>query len=198
MLFLTAILAWAYFKRIKNWRSNVERYEVRIKEGEYVRVNNPTSRAMEDSSVVEDVGGMNWKTLYREDISSIVYYEGKQVVVVGKDQRIIIPLSKRLEAFDELLVAVATLGIIERKSGSNWKVQRFFFNSAPAFVLLAAILIDNSWVKVIAGVLATAGYGFQVFAMLRYTKKSERKVSQMIFRVIAILLSVSIVLRVIM
>lgn len=189
VVLLTSLLAWAYLRRIKKWSRTVERYEVRIKEGEYVSVTNPKEEAAKDSSVIEDVSGLNWQTLNREDIASMVYMEGHRVLVMGKDKRTIIQLSYRLASFEELLVAIETLGPLERKMGGQWKYQKAILEYVPVISLLVAFYIDQPLVKMIAGVLAAAGYGFKAYAMFRYNEGGKRLSLPILFRLLVFVVS---------
>lgn len=182
---VSIIVVWAYSRRIKTWRASVERYEVRVKEGEYISVANPRGSELKDRSVLEDIGGQNWKTLNREEIASMVYLEGHKVLVMGKDNRTIVQLSHRLASFELLLAAVETLGPLERKVGGSWKYQKVLLEYVPAVALIVAFYIDQPLVKLIAGVLAAAGYGFKAYAMFRYNQGGEGMTVQFAIRFFA-------------
>jgi len=189
---ISGLMGWRFSRRISTWRNNMPRYEVRIEPGEYVSTSNPRGKTTVDETILEDVVGLNWLTLKKEEIESIVYFEGQRIIVTGKDKVTMIPLNSNLAPFEELIEALATLSPIERKAGGHFLGLKVIIEYVPLIGLLIAYFTDDTWLRLIGGTLAVIGFGYQLFILYRIktgVKNTKRMLFKLVFVVWALFLT---------
>ncbi len=173
---LAVFIAWRYSRRIQKWVQNMSRYEVRVEAGISVSSSNPIGSSSTDAAVLEDALGLNWLTLKKDEIGSIVYFEGQRIIITSKDESTIIPLGTKLSPFDELLDSLETLGPVERKTGNQFILIKAISEYVPVIGLITALIATDPKLKLLGGLVAMIGYGYQLVVLNRiYTEIKNRK-----------------------
>ncbi len=167
---ILALLLFYFFRRsLKRWHAVVTEYEVRIKEGESISVNNPLPGSPK-IDVVDDSDGANWRTLRKEDIKEIKYYEHNRISVIGKDGTTVFPLGVRLHPFNDLIDSVATLATIKVMSKAHFYGQKAILLYAPIIAFAICNLSSSNWVRLGFGLTAAIGFVYRILLIFKYSK----------------------------